>query len=194
VVFNRIKKFLERRQQPHKPPEVEVTRQSSLQDDYDQAMMAVSFAEAGAPEQARQMVRQRGQRKILVVTREDAFTEPVMEYATSLAERMGYELIALNVGGSASDKAFSGYQQHMQEEFQQWAAASFAVLQQKAAARNILATHVVKFGDVSAAVEDINREYRRVELMITDSRAREKEVAARVNLPVFSLRTHQTYQ
>jgi hypothetical protein len=30
--------------------------------------------------------------------------------------------------------------------------------------------------------------------MITDSRAREKEVAARVNLPVFSLRTHQTYQ
>jgi hypothetical protein len=49
----------------------------------------------------------------------------------------------------------------------------------------------VKFGDVGRAVEDINREYRRVELMITDSRAREEEVAARVNLPVFSLKTHQ---
>jgi K+-sensing histidine kinase KdpD len=191
VVLQRIKKLLERRQQPHKPPEVEVRRQGSLQDDYEQAMMAVSFAEAGAPEQARQMVRQRGRRKILVVTEADAFTEQVMEYATSLAERLGYELIAVNVGGAASDKAASGYQQHMQEEFERRAAAAFAVLQQKAAARNIVVTHVVKFGDVGTAVADINREYRRVELMITDSRSREDEVAARVNLPVFSLKTHQ---
>jgi len=190
VVLKRIKKFLERRQQPHQPPEVEVTRQSSLQDDYDQAMMAVSFAEAGAPEQARQVFTQRGNRKILVVTREDAFTEPVMEYATSLAERLGYELIALNVGCQASAKAASGYRQHMQEEFERRAAASFAALQQKTAARNIAAAHVVKYGDVGRAVADINREYRRVELMITDSRARETEVAARVNLPVFNLKTH----
>jgi nucleotide-binding universal stress UspA family protein len=191
VVLKRIKKLLERRQQPHKPPEVEVKRQSSLQDDYEQAMMAVSFAEAGAPEQALEVMRQRGRRKILVLTQADAFTEPVMEYATSLAERLGYELIAVNVGGAASDKAASGYQQHMQEEFERRAAAAFAVLQQKAAARNIVVTHVVKFGDVGTAVADINREYRRVELMITDSRSREDEVAARVNLPVFSLKTHQ---
>jgi nucleotide-binding universal stress UspA family protein len=154
-------------------------------------MMAISFAEAGAPDQAREVMRQRGKRKILVVSREDAFTEPVMEYATSLAERMGYELIALNVGTAASDKAASGYRQHMQEEFERRATAAVAVLQQKAAARNIAVTHVVKFGDVGAAVADINREYRRVELMITDSRAREDEVVARVNLPVFSLKTHQ---
>jgi nucleotide-binding universal stress UspA family protein len=190
VVLQRIKKLLERRQQPHKPPEVEVRRQGSLQDDYEQAMMAVSFAEAGAPEQARQMVRQRGRRKILVVTEADAFTEQVMEYATSLAERLGYELIAVNVGGAAPDKAASGYHQHLQAEFEQRAASAFAVLQHKAAARNIPATHVVKFGDVGRAVADINREYRRVELMFTDSRSREEEVAARVNLPVFSLKTH----
>jgi nucleotide-binding universal stress UspA family protein len=190
VVLHRIKKFLERRQEPHKPPEVEVRRQSSLQEDYDQAMLAVSFAEAGAPEQARQVMSQRGRRKILVVTQEDAFTEPVMEYATSLAERMGYELIAVNVGGAASDMPASGYLQHMQEEFERRAAAAFAVLQQKAAARNIPVTHAVRFGDVGRAVADINREYRRVELMITDSRAREETVAARVNLPVFSLKTH----
>jgi nucleotide-binding universal stress UspA family protein len=191
VVLKRIKKFLERSKKPHKPPEVEVKRQSSLQDDYDQAMMAISFAEAGAPEQALEVMRQHGKRKILVVTQEDAFTEPVMEYATLLAERMGYELIALNVGTAAAAKAASAYQQHLQEEFQRRAAAAVAVLQQKAAARNIPVTHVVKFGDVGKAVEEINREYRRVELMITDSRAKEEEVTARVNLPVFSLKTHQ---
>jgi|UniRef100_A0A7V6A0X2 hypothetical protein len=70
------------------------------------------------------------------------------------------------------------------------AAASFAALKQKAAARNIPATHVVKSGDVGRTVAGINREYRRVELMITDSPAREKEGAVRVNLPVFGLKSH----
>jgi nucleotide-binding universal stress UspA family protein len=191
VVLKRIKQLLKRSRKPYQPPEVEVKRQSSLQDDYDQTMMAISFAEAGAPEQALEVMRQRGLRKILVVAQGDAFTEPVMEYATLLAERMGYELIALNIGTSASDKVSSAYQQHMQEEFQRRAAAAVAVLQEKAAARNIALTHVVRFGDVGKAVEDINREYRRVELMITDSRAQEEEVTARVNLPVFSLKTHQ---
>jgi len=46
VVLKRLKKFLKRSNEPQKPPEVEVKRQHSLQDDYDQAMMAISFAEA----------------------------------------------------------------------------------------------------------------------------------------------------
>jgi len=192
VVLNRMKKFLKRSTEPQKPPEVEVKRQHSLQDDYERAMMAVSFAEAGAPEQAVEVMRQCGKRKILVVSHQDAFTEPVMEYATSLAERLGYELIALNVGAASSEKAASAYQEHMQEEFQGRAAAAVAVLKQKAAAKNIPVTHVVKFGDVSKAVEAINREYRRVELMITDSRTKKEELPARVNLPVFSLKTHQS--
>ena len=191
MVLKSLKKFLKRRTEPQKPPEVEVKRQPSLQDDYDQAMMAVTFAEAGAPDQVVEVMRQYGKRKILVVSRDEAFTEPVMEYATQLAERMGYELIALNVGTAPSEKVVSAYQQHMQEEFQGRAAKAAAVLEEKAAARNIRLTHVVKFGDVGQAVEAINREYRRIELMITDSRTQKEELPARVNLPVFSLKTHQ---
>ena len=108
MVMKRLKKFLKRRTEPQKPPEVEVKRQHSLQDDYDEAMMAVTFAEAGAPEQAVEVMRQYGKRKILVVSQEDAFTEAVMEYATQLAERMGYDLIALNVGAATSDKGLVG--------------------------------------------------------------------------------------
>jgi universal stress protein family protein len=191
VVLKRLKKFLKRSNEPQKPPEVEVKRQHSLQDDYDQAMMAISFAEAGAPEQAAEVMRQHGKRKILVVSQEEAFTEAVMEYATQLAERMGYELIAVNIGAAPSDRAVSAYQQHMQEEFQGRAVKAAALLEQKAAAKNIRLTHVVKFGDVGQAVEAINREYRRIELMITDSRTKKQELPARVNLPVFSLKTHQ---
>jgi crotonobetainyl-CoA:carnitine CoA-transferase CaiB-like acyl-CoA transferase len=191
VVMKRLKKFLKRNAEPQKPPEVEVQRQHHLQDDYEQAMLAISFAEAGAPDQAVEVMRQYGKRKILVVTQEDAFTESVIDYATGLAERLGYELIALNVGTAPSNKAVSAYQEHMREEFQERAAQAAAPLAEKAAARHIPITHVVKFGDVAKAVEAIKRDYRRIELMITDSRTKKEDLPARVNLPVFSLKTHQ---
>lgn len=191
MVLKRFKKFIKRRKKPHKPPEVEVKRQSSLQDDYDRTMMAISFAEAGAPEHALEVLRQRGQRKILVLGKEDTFSEPVMEYATNLAERLGYDLVALSVGTTSSGKLLSPYRQHMQDEFHQRAAAAAAVLQQKAAPKNIRCTHVVKFGDVSRAVDEINRECRRIELVITDSQGKREELHARVNLPVFSLKTYR---
>jgi len=190
MVWKRFKKYLKREEKPHKPPEVEVKKQSSLQDDYDRTMMAISFAEAGVPEQALEIWHQRAQRKILVLGKEDTFSEAVIEYATYLAERLGYGLLALSVGATPSDNPLSPYQQHMQDEFHQRAAAAAAVLQQKAALRDIHCMHVVKFGDVSRAVEEVNREYRRVELVITDSQGKREELHARVNLPVFSLKTY----
>jgi len=153
-------------------------------------MMAISFAEAGAPEEALEVLRQRGNRKILVLGQEDTFTEPVMEYATSLAERLEYELLALSVGPLA-EKLPSPFGQHQQEEFTRQAAAAAALLEQKAAPRNIRCTHVVKFGDVAKAVEEINQEYRRIELVITDSRVKREELHARLNLPVFSLKSYR---
>jgi hypothetical protein len=190
MVLKRLRKFLERWRKPHKPSEVEVKRQRHLGADYEDTMMAVTFAEAGAPEQALELLRQRGNRKILVLGQEDTFTEPVMEYATLLAERLGYELFALSVGTS-SGKFQSPFEQNLQEEFQRQAAAAAAVLEQKAALKNVRCTHVIKFGDVGKAVEEINREYRRIELLITDSQVKREELNARVNLPVFSLKTYR---
>jgi hypothetical protein len=189
--MKRLKKFLKWKDRPQKPPEVEVQRQQHLQDDYEQAMLAISFAEAGAPDQAVEVMRHYGKRKILVVTQEDAFTESIIDYATGLAERLGYELIALNVGSAPSDKVVSAYQEHMREGFQKQAVQAAAPLAEKAAARHIGFTHVVKFGDVAQAVAAIKREYRRIELLITDSRTQKEELPARVNLPVFSLKSHQ---
>ena len=104
MVLKRLRKFMERWQKPHKPSKVEVKRQRHLGADYEDTMMAVTFAEAGAPEQALEFLSQRGNRKILVLGQEDTFTEPVMEYATLLAERLGYDLVALSVGNAPSGK------------------------------------------------------------------------------------------
>ncbi len=191
MALKRLKEFLQRWQRPRKPAEVEVKRQRDLAADYEETMMAISFAEAGAPQEALEVLRQRGNRKILVLGQGDTFTEPVMEYATLLAERLGYELIALSVGPIFPGKLLSPFAQYRQEEFRRQAAAAAALLAQKAAPKNIRCSHVVKFGDVAAAVEEVHREFRRIELVITDSRVKREELHARLNVPVFSLKTNR---
>ena len=106
-----------------------------------------------------------------------------------MAERLGYGLIALSVG-NASGKSLSSFGHHLRDQFRRQAQEAAAVLGEIAAQKNIPFTHVVKFGDVGKAVEEINREYRRIELVITDSPCKREELYARVNLPVFSLRTN----
>ncbi|MGQ9688456.1 MAG: hypothetical protein ACUVXF_06665 [Desulfobaccales bacterium] len=191
MVLKRLREILERWRQPQKPPTVEVKSRRDLGADYEEAMMAISFAEAGAPEEALEILQRRGNRKILVLGQEDTFSEPVMEYATLLAERLGYEVLALSVGPLPLATALSFEGQQRQEIFRRRAGAAAAVLAQKAAPRNIRCTHVVKFGDVARAVEEISQEYRRIELVITDSQAKREELHARLNLPVFSLKTYR---
>jgi 23S rRNA pseudoU1915 N3-methylase RlmH len=191
MVLKRLREFLQRWRKPHKPSEVEVKRRRDLGADYDETMMAISFAEAGAQDEALEVLRRRGNRKILVLGQEDTFTEPVMEYATSLAERLEYELIALSVGPVPVDQSLTPFDRQRQEEFRRQAEAAAAVLAHKAAPKKIQLTHVVKFGDVAKAVEEINRQYRRIELVITDSRVKREELHARVNLPVFSLKSYR---
>jgi 23S rRNA pseudoU1915 N3-methylase RlmH len=191
MVLKRLREFLQRWRKPHKPSEVEVKRRRDLGADYEETMMAISFAEAGAQEEALEVLRRRGNRKILVLGQEDTFTEPVMEYATSLAERLEYELIALSVGPVPVDQSLTPFDRQRQEEFRRQAEAAAAVLAHKAAPKKIQLTHVVKFGDVAKAVEEINRQYRRIELVITDSRVKREELHARVNLPVFSLKSYR---
>jgi hypothetical protein len=190
MFFKRLQDLLKHWRRPHKPSAVEVKRQRHLGEKFEETMMAVAFAEAGAQEEALDLLQRRGKRKILVLGQDETFSDAVLDYATLLAERLGYELVALNVGTPAG-KLLSPFGKHMQEEFRQQAQAAAAVLEQKAAQKNIPCTHVVKFGDVAKAVEEINREYRRIELVITDSPSKREELHARVNLPVFSLKTHR---
>lgn len=187
MVLKRLQELLKRWRKPQKPSEVEVERQRHLGAEYEETMMAVTFAEAGASKEALELLQRRGRRKILVLGRENTFSDALVEYATLLAERLGYELIALSVG-TPGGTSLSPFGQHLREEFQRQAAAAAAVLEQKAAQKDIPCIHVVKFGDVAKAVEEINREYRRIELVITDSPSKREEVHARVNLPVFSLK------
>ena len=58
-------------------------------------------------------------RKILIVSREARFSESVVNYAVNLAERLGYDLIALNVGPGSGPKGLlqSPYRYFQGEKF-----------------------------------------------------------------------------
>jgi hypothetical protein len=175
-------------------PEVEVKRQSSFSQDYDRVMEAITFAEAGAPEVAQEIMRRGAgeHRKILVVGREDAFPEHVMDYAINLAQRLGYDLVALNLTARfTSDGAFSPYRNHLREEFAQRAAQAAQIFRQMAASKGVRLDAAVKFGSLSQALDELHREIKRLEMVVTPQEEESEESAPEMALPVFSISSTQ---
>jgi hypothetical protein len=117
-----------------------------------------------------------GRRKILIVTRQGAFTEGVVDYAIHLAERLDYDLIALSVDDERSGKSFERRVRRIAES-----------LKRKAGRRGIHCEHIIKHGETGTAVEEVNHEIRRVELVITDVGVDKEEVAREVTIPMFSV-------
>ena len=132
-------------------------------------------------------------RKILVVGREADFSEAVMDYAVNLAERLGYDLIALNVGQEAASAGMlqSPYRRYLQEKFKKQAKAAARLLEPKVREKGLAFEHLVRFGDLSQAVEALNHEKRRIEFVINASELSEAEMAAGVTLPVFTIKGDQ---
>ncbi len=174
--------------------EVEVTKQGSLTRNYDRVMEAITFAEAGAPEVAQEIMRQGAadHRKILVVGREDAFPEHVMDYAINLAQRLGYDLVALNLTARfAADGGFSPYRNHLREEFSQRAAQAARSFRQRAASQGVRLDAVVKFGSLSQALNELHRQIKRIEMVVTPHEDNPEAGAPEMGLPVFSISSSQ---
>lgn len=128
-------------------------------------------------------------RKILVVSREPDFSEAVVDYAVNLAERLGYDLIAMNVGLDEAPAGMmaSPYRRYLQGKFRRQAKAAVARIEAAASRQGLGCEHLVRFGDLSGAVEALNHEKRRIEFVLNASEASEAEMAGGVTLPVFTI-------
>jgi len=144
----------------------------------------------GAPETG---LGSRENRKILVVAREPGFSEAVMDYAVNLAERLGYDLIAMNVGPEAGTAGIfnSPYRRFLQEKFKKQAKAAARIIEAKVRGKGLAFDHVVRFGDLGQAIEDLNHQKRRIEFVLNASEMSEAEMAAGVTLPVFTIKGDQ---
>jgi hypothetical protein len=140
--------------------------------------------------------RQEVKRKILVVGKDYAFSNGVVDYAANLSQRLGYDIIAMNVNPSLGQtgKFFSPYNQHLRGKFTQRAQESWTTVKSELAGQGIHGEHVVKFENLVRAIKDLNQEVKRIDFVITDAGIRDEEITGEIPLPVFSISGYQGEQ
>jgi hypothetical protein len=132
-------------------------------------------------------------RKILVVGKDYAFSNGVVDYAANLSQRLGYDIIAMSVNPAlgTSGKFFSPYNQHLRGKFTQRAQEAWVPVAAELASQGIKSEHVVKFEGLSGAIKDLNHEVKRIDFVITDSGIQDQEITGEIPLPVFSISGYQ---
>ena len=190
-MLKKLKAKLQARAKYSKTSKVQVEKQDNFRESYDTQMEAMALAEAGAHDLAQKAIVRDGMErpKILVVGREDIFTECVIDYAISLADRLGYDIIAMNVSTvmGHSGRFLSPFKMHLREEFEMRANEAVEVLREKAVAKGIHCEHVVRFSTLNKAVEELHHEIRRIEFVITEPEIQPDHPGIEVSIPVFSM-------
>ena len=132
-------------------------------------------------------------RKILVVGKDYAFSNGVVDYAANLSQRLGYDIIAMSVNPALgqSGKFFSPYNQHLRGKFTQRAREAWTPVATELATQGIRSEHVVKFEGLAGAIKDLNHAGKRIDFVITDAGIKDEEITGEIPLPVFSISGYQ---
>lgn len=132
----------------------------------------------------------RENRKIMVVSQEPGFSEAVLQYAVNLAERLGYDLLLVNIGPAAAGTNWlAGLKQWLTHlRFRQQARRRVRPAQQRLTAKGLGFEHQVYFGDLKATIERLNQSKKRIEFVLNAAAASEATLLEGVNLPVFTIK------
>lgn len=120
---------------------------------------------------------------ILVITRNGHMTEPVMDYALNVADRLKYSILAVHIntlpfyrdGGKRSGLFAAAMQE------------SALLFQEKAAARGLAVRHLGDAGKVGKVVKRLCHSERHIEFVVIDQGIRMEEVSSQSPVPVFSV-------
>ena len=150
-------------------------RMHKISDRMDSYQEAITFAEEGQTGHAQQVVRekeiQQYQGKLLVVGRESIFNPEVIDYALDMAQRLSYEILALNTAPLTCDtfSLLPTERSKVCQEFRTLAENNIRLFQQEAEKREIPFTHVIKFSQNDLALAEISNEFSDIEFVISDT-------------------------
>lgn len=166
---------------------VEKRKQNMLQD----AAVAAAFAEAGEHETARNIIdKSDGCSKILVIGREDSFSEILVEYSVDMAKRLGFELMALNVTETPLSLS-AGKREEATVLFQASSAKNVSVLKEKAEKLGVSFDHLVEVGQQDEVVDKLHAKYPGMRYVLTEPDPYvAKKSKGKVTIPVFDLGCH----
>ena len=165
----------------------------------DKYQEAITFAEAGESEYAMETMADQKEvqapTKLLVMGRESDFSKEIIDYALEMAQRMSYEILALNTAPLSCEtfKLFSSSRNQVCEEFKSMSEKNAGLFQEAAAEKGIPFHHIVMFSEPEEALESITREQKDIAFVVSetledreDSRVEEGERLRR-NLYVYSM-------
>jgi hypothetical protein len=147
-------------------------RMSKNVDYYQQTL---TFAEAGQqqaqmPAQAKTAVAEKP-RKLLVIGKESLFSKEVVNYALEMAQRLSYEILALNTAPLSCEtfQLFSSSRNQLCQEFEVLAKKHAAEFSEAAAQYGIPFSHVIKFSDADQALIELKKEFDDIEFVISEA-------------------------
>ncbi|MBW1858775.1 MAG: hypothetical protein JRI70_01555 [Deltaproteobacteria bacterium] len=138
---------------------------------------AVTFAEAGEQEHVKTLfqadadVAEERAGKLLVVGREGTFSREVIDYALDMAQRLHYEILALNTAALSGEtfRLFSSSHKKLSEDFRELSEKNARPFHEEADRLGVSFAHMVKFSARDQAVEEINKEFSNIEFVVSDS-------------------------
>jgi hypothetical protein len=109
-------------------------------------------------------------RRILVVGRESVFSKEIIDYAIEMAQRLTYEIIALNTAPLSCDtfRLFSSSRNQICEDFEEISKKNIIAFQEKAEKKGIPFKHVVKFSDSYEVLKEIKVEIGEFEFVVSE--------------------------
>ncbi|MFP3870859.1 MAG: hypothetical protein ACLFVT_08300 [Syntrophobacteria bacterium] len=179
-MLGKFKEWLQRRKAPEHA-EVQVEKRGDLRDTLDQTMEAITFAEAGVHEVARELIseQQKRKRKVLVVGQGEGFSNAVVDYAIGFAERMNYEILALTVLLGSNEAGPAPCCTVTSKDQRSNCEQSIARFHHRCEERGIPFRHVVKVGDIKHCIQELLQELRRINFVVSESQVWPKLVEDR---------------
>jgi nucleotide-binding universal stress UspA family protein len=109
--------------------------------------------------------------RLVVMGNESMFSSEVVEYAIDMAQRMSYEILALNSAPLSCDSfsLFSTSRSKICQEFQSISEQNAADFRKVAEEQGIPFVHVVKFDEPEQALASLQKEYDGIEFVIADA-------------------------
>lgn len=155
----------------------------SITQKMDQYQEAITFAEADAYDSVHTptQVAQTGNRpgKLLVIGNGPVFTEDIIDYAIEMAQRMSYEILALNTAPITCEgfSLFATSEKKNCQEFKEISEENIKSFHNQAEKQGIPFENIIKFKSIETAIEEVRKEYGEIEFVI--SRSEERQISER---------------
>lgn len=160
-------------------------KKPTLRDKIEKYTEAITFAEADAldEEQRKSIVEPSERKRVVVLSKEYDFSKQAVDYALNFAKRLGYDIVALNVGPIPKHlNSLKDYCDPLCEQFTENCNGNVEKFKKSCEENGIDFIHVVKFGDVNSCLSEIDREFDKVEYVIGEPK---KKIDEDYIVPVF---------